>query len=397
MSQPTGPEFDLLPLFPSFKLSHRADQLVVDLQHVDLVRNYLEGLGISAKYNAEGDGGEKSFVDADPALGLARLRDLKDADGEVEVDIVLSLVRQRIAAQRDGWIPLMGKNRFVDSDLVYGAGTKPMSYAVPTALAADESAPVSSDTSTAGQGVTIGMVDIPLQGPPSGTVFDGPEGIPALAGHATFVKSLIAREAPRATIISNQPLHGAHDPLHEAHDRADSWDTGRAIMQVSQPEHEIDILNLSLGCYAPGGPPMVISRAIERLAPRILVVAAAGNHGNFTKWRRNRDAHAGIWPATMDQVIAVGAVDDHQEVADFSPRAPWVTCTARGVGVIGAYLQDAPFDGFAKWSGTSFAAATVSGAIAAKMSGSGMTAREAFRALLEHPGETGVKKFAIAP
>jgi membrane-anchored mycosin MYCP len=387
MTQATERKFEELPFSPSVKLSHRTDQLVVDLQHVELVRNYLNGLGISTEYVAEGDGGEKSLVDADPALGLARVRELKDADGAVEVDIVLALLRQRIAAERDGWIPVMGKNRFVDSDVVYAAGTKPMSYEVPTPVEAGQSAPASTAASTAGQGIRIGLVDAPLTKPAVDTFPENSDDLPAFSGHARFVRSLIVREAPGATIIEND--------LPGTLGQADCWDTARAIMQVAQ--QQIDILNLSLGCYAPGGPPLVISRAIERLAPQVLVVAAAGNHGNFAVWRRNRDAHSGIWPGTLDQVNSVGAVDDQQELADFSPRAPWVTCTAPGVGVIGDYLDDAPFHGCARWSGTSFAAATVSGAIAAKMSESGLTAHEAFASLLEHPGETGIKKSALAP
>jgi subtilisin family serine protease len=115
----------------------------------------------------------------------------------------------------------------------------------------------------------------------------------------------------------------------------------------------------------------VLSRAVDRLNHSMVIVAAAGNHGNSADPLHRQPT----WPAALPDVVAVGARDG-DELASFSPKLPWVTCTAPGVRVEGAYLEglvqtphseatEQDFSGYARWSGTSFATATTSGAIAA--------------------------------
>jgi subtilisin family serine protease len=92
----------------------------------------------------------------------------------------------------------------------------------------------------------------------------------------------------------------------------------------------------------------------------------------------------------MPDVVAVGAVDAEGKRPPWSPNLDWIDCTALGVDVVADYLDgevqltktEAPFAGFAVWSGTSFAAATVSGAIAARMGSQRVGARQAYEDLL---------------
>ena len=79
--------------------------------------------------------------------------------------------------------------------------------------------------------------------------------------------------------------------------------------------------------------------------------------------------------------------------AKFSPEAPWLTLVALGVNVTSTYLTgfvkfeqlkglpkppgDAEFKGYATWSGTSFATATITGEIARKMSLEGKSPQQA--------------------
>jgi subtilisin family serine protease len=118
------------------------------------------------------------------------------------------------------------------------------------------------------------------------------------------------------------------------------------------------------------------------------VVAAAGNNAQGRPF----------WPAAFKHVIAVGAVDTRKgdpTRAAFSNFGDWVDCCAPGVGVRSTYVTgdwrlDAPgddgsieqFDGWACWSGTSFAAPQVTAAIAAKMLGTALTPRQAAHAVL---------------
>jgi subtilisin family serine protease len=95
------------------------------------------------------------------------------------------------------------------------------------------------------------------------------------------------------------------------------------------------------------------------------VVACAGNHASDRPF----------WPAALDGVIAVAAVDG-EERAWFSDFGPWVDACAPGVGITSCFVRfDGPlprvrgidpddFTGYATWSGTSFAAPVVAGAIA---------------------------------
>ena len=91
-------------------------------------------------------------------------------------------------------------------------------------------------------------------------------------------------------------------------------------------------------------------------------------------------------------MIAVGAADADGGIADFSPRVPWVDVYTRGVDLESTYLNarvrrpenrgSEEFNGYATWSGTSFAAAVVSGAIAARIRPGSKRATEAARDLL---------------
>ncbi len=94
-------------------------------------------------------------------------------------------------------------------------------------------------------------------------------------------------------------------------------------------------------------------------------------------WTKGLTSKTPVWPAAFDQVVAVGATDG-DNLAPFSPQTSWVDLTAPGVDVESTYLngevklatpssesQTEKFSGSAYWDGTSFAAATVSGALAA--------------------------------
>jgi membrane-anchored mycosin MYCP len=373
------------------EFSHQRDQLIVDLQHLPVVEAELKRLGIA--YTADPS-------DQDDGLELALLRDLTDFTGAtLDLAFLMALLGQRFAAERDGWVPLMDVNHYVDTVVgktdwvgtVVDLGHKPMAEAEPEP-ATENDLPIGEPVSEqAGRGVRVALVD--TNPPPAAGPGDGPVSVHA--GHSMFVQSLIHREAPAATIHLNGALGGSTG-------RANSWDTARAMMQVAF-DHQVDILNLSLGTYSPAGPPLVIRRAIERLTPHVLVVAAAGNHGAFTLLAKGRTRQSAIWPGAQPQAIAVGAHDNFGSPADFSPNLPWVTCTALGVQVVGTYvdaevtLSTGPtrFQGFARWSGTSFSTATVSGAVAARTIPGTTTARQAFDDLRDE-GKV-VRAFAATP
>jgi len=87
-----------------------------------------------------------------------------------------------------------------------------------------------------------------------------------------------------------------------------------------------------------------------------LVVAAAGNTGDGD--------NAVNYPAAFGGVLAVSAIDDHDQLAAFSQRQQYVALAAPGVDVASTAWSGAGRGMYASQSGTSIAAPHVSGAAA---------------------------------
>lgn len=110
---------------------------------------------------------------------------------------------------------------------------------------------------------------------------------------------------------------------------------------------EAVIVNLSLS----GPPNPLLERGVSRLEELgLVVVAAAGNEG-----REDRR-----YPAAYPSVIGVGAIDGDGRLFRSSNRGTWVELYAPGVEV----LSTVPGSAFAFGSGTSLAAAHVTGSLA---------------------------------
>lgn len=200
------------------------------------------------------------------------------------------------------------------------------------------------------------------------------------AGHGTFICGLVQRVAPNLAIDPEQVL--------------DSFGFGTDLgVALALSEVTAPVVNLSLGGYTEGDrPPPLTAAALRALRPDVVVVAAAGNHGSDRPF----------WPAAFKRVISVAAVDTTVTPAvpaGFSNFGWWVDVCAPGVDLHAAYVQgrrqdddtDGPadFEGWASWSGTSFAAPLVAAAIAAGVAGGGagpVVAAELTAALASLPG-----------
>ena len=235
-----------------------------------------------------------------------------------------------------------------------------------------------NDVST-GEGVLVGVVDTGVSPHPwlaggyLSSVDDfepSPDTAAARerqqAGHGTFVAGLVLQQAPAAGVWVERALELDGSGLVSR--------VAEAALQLAA--RGVDVLNLSLGCWATDREAAEVVRALVRelhaVNPEMVVVAAAGNLSD--------DDRTGLfWPAADPGVVSVGAVASpvSTEWSQWSNRGPWVDLAAPGEHLLSTYLvarlqgTGGPqrYHGWATWSGTSFAAAVVSGAIARLMTG----------------------------
>jgi len=227
------------------------------------------------------------------------------------------------------------------------------------------------------------------------------------AGHGTFATGIVQQVAPGARLEVRRAL--------DTDGVGDEVEIGREIVRAA--EGGAEIINLSLGFVtADDQPPLAIGAAIRTAVDRarergthLLLVCAAGNYGD----RRP------CWPAAFSgdpdlapYVVSVAALRldygyQHEVVgAEWSTRGDWVTCSTLGQGVVSTYVvgRESPAsdkedpdtflrNSWATWSGTSFTAPQVVGAIIRLMQEEGFpTARQALDTLLERAEDWKLQK-----
>lgn len=245
---------------------------------------------------------------------------------------------------------------------------------------------------TVGGGITVGVLDTgvafepehdwlqsrvtadPVRDRDLPTVGGAGDHLAEQGGHGTFVAGIVSRVAPAAHLAVARVL------------RPDGWGSTTTVLDgidralqhaAQQGDGRMHVLNLSLGGYtARDETPLFLGDRLRSLvADGTVVVAAAGNLASPRPF----------WPAAMPEVIGVGALDGHGP-AVFTNYGPWVDACAPGVDVVSTYFDERPgpllgvdlpqtqqaaapvevtFPGYGRWSGTSFAAPKVAGAIAA--------------------------------
>ena len=214
---------------------------------------------------------------------------------------------------------------------------------------------------------------------PAGTTLDGVTTIPPYAGHGTFVAGLIRCMAPAADVIVSNIFQVAGSQLES--DLGSELDQALAL--------GVDVFNLSITATTRHElSPLGFDGFVQRLHQHqgVVCVVAAGNNGN----------HKRCWPAAIPGMVSVGALGaDWRGRATFSNYGDWVKVYAPGRNLVNAYAtgpykcQDFPYKddvrsfwGMSRWSGTSFSTPIVTGLVAARMSRTGETGREAAATLL---------------
>lgn len=203
------------------------------------------------------------------------------------------------------------------------------------------------------------------------------------AGHGTFVAGCIQQVAPGADIRAYRAVDsdGIGSEVRVA------CELIRAVKQDGA-----QIVNLSVGCQTPDNvPPVGLKAALEIIGEweretgrEVLIVSAAGNFGDTVP----------CWPAAFRRVVSVAALAPDLTGAPWSTRGPWVTCSTIGQGICSTFVtgEESPQldpqatvfgpDAWAVWSGTSFSAPQIAGALARLHQVDGYSPRQALRWLL---------------
>ncbi len=153
-----------------------------------------------------------------------------------------------------------------------------------------------------------------------------------VAGHGTFIAGLITMLAPDCRIM---PIR-AFPPSG----MSDAFTVAAAVKYAA--DHGADVINLSLGSSEPSD--ILASAILDARLRGITLVAAAGNDASSIDPQ---------FPSTLAEVIATTAIDLGSHKATFSNFGDHVDVSAPGVSLISAYPGEG---GYARWSGTSFAA-----------------------------------------
>ena len=203
------------------------------------------------------------------------------------------------------------------------------------------------------------------------------------AGHGTFVAGIVRQVAPRARVS----VYRAVDS-----DGIGTEVTVACEMIRAVKEDEAQIINLSLGFQTHDDlPPIAIQAALEIIGEwerehgrEVVIVAAAGNYADTRP----------CWPAAFRQVVSVAGLAPDMRPAPWSSHGFWVTCSAVGQGVRSTYVEgrESPLldpdprnfgpDAWGVWSGTSFTAPQITGALARLHEEYGYPLQEALARLL---------------
>lgn len=222
------------------------------------------------------------------------------------------------------------------------------------------------------------LTRFPIGGPHQYLDFD--------AGHGTFVAGLINQVDPYAPISMYRAI--------DSDSIGSEVDVACAMIEAVRDGNQI--INLSLGCQTQDDvPPVAFEAALAVIAEldagkpdeeKTIIVAAAGNCGDTRPF----------WPAAFPGVVAVAGLNPNMTPSPWSGHGFWVTCSTVGQGLRSTFVygKESPLidpaeteflapNPFAVWSGTSFAAPQITGAIARLYQAPGVSLRAALDQLLQ--------------
>ena len=199
------------------------------------------------------------------------------------------------------------------------------------------------------------------------------------AGHGTFIAGIIERIAPGCVVEVRRVLGPQGEGVES--------EIVNAINDIALGANPPAFLNLSFGGYVWEMAPMLSDAVLRAQQHGIVVVASAGNDGTCRP----------SFPAAIPGVVSVGAIGPDGP-AWFSNYGSWVRACAPGMDVVSSFFAE--FDGlevpsagsdidhfrsWAMWSGTSFSAPVVVGALVREMRAAYASPAQAVARLIDAP------------
>lgn len=404
---------------------HRAGEAIVNLRHLDA---YPEDSAEAIRLLSEAAGVDLRYSDDDiqqaSRSGFMRVR----FSAKVDAHTVIERIRDRYGVESVSPNTVFTIGSLTADPMSFGSvtadpmsfgaayGADPMMFAYSSTArpAARPSILDSHPRQSEGPGsATVAILDtgIPADGAllPSDIDFPSTNGLvrdradvntdkflDIAAGHATFIRTIIQRGSPAATVLVEGVIHNDGD--------GDEADIANALQRVFDAVADKSrlIVNLSFSGYYEDDvePPMIAFWIRELVAAGAVIVAAAGNDGACRK----------KYPAAMPEVISVAALGPCGP-AGFSNHGPWVEACAPGEDLVseffsqfdGAYepiIADSvpdidDFHGWAMWSGTSFATPAVVAALAELVETYDCPAQVAVHKLLRRPGLFRIPDYGV--
>ncbi|HEX3245914.1 MAG TPA: S8 family peptidase [Chloroflexota bacterium] len=191
--------------------------------------------------------------------------------------------------------------------------------------------------------------------------------------HGTHVAGIIAAVGNNGEGVTGMAPRSRVLPVKVLDSQGLGPDVAVAKGIIYAVEQGARIINVSSGTPFPS---LALKEAVEYADRRgALIVAAAGNTGE-------RD-NTVVYPAAYPQVLAVGALDDHDAPAAFSQRQPYVSIAAPGVNIASTIWRAGNAGAaYGSGTGTSAAAPHVSALAALLWSADSRLARDDVRRLI---------------